>query len=303
MPNTLAHLGVQSIFTRITIRDADNKWIYVGCILPDFSWILQRFVRIAFPSIDLYDLRLYAIVQASFCFCLLLSWALAMFSARFWKTFAILTLNAFLHLILDACQTKWANGVHFLAPFNWRLMNFGLFWPENPLTHLLGVLGLGYFITNWWRDVVIPVDITWRRNVRVWAAFTLIAVYLVLPLMFLDSAEAAGNHFVRTLRSRYDRAGQHVEFDRNTYLHRRPEGILRTFAGEELGVEGMALDCSASVSVRGTFITENRIRVHEYHVHTQWIRNNASYLGLILVALLWGYALVRQKSRTGRLVG
>ena len=111
--------------------------------------------------------------------------------------------------------------------------------------------------------------------------------------MFLDGAQTEGNHFVKTLRSRYERAGQHVELNRNICLRRGSEGILRTFAGEELGIEGVELDCFASVSVRVLFITESMIRVHEYHLHTQLIRNCASYLGLILVAILWGYMLVK----------
>ena len=69
MPNTLAHLGVQGIATRSVLRDADLKWIYLGCIIPDVSWIIQRLVRYVIPNIDLYDLRLYAIVQASLLFC------------------------------------------------------------------------------------------------------------------------------------------------------------------------------------------------------------------------------------------
>ena len=75
MPNTLAHLGVQSLATRALIRDSDLKWIYLGCIVPDLPWTLNRLVKTTVPSVDLYDLRLYVIVQASLFFCLLLSFA------------------------------------------------------------------------------------------------------------------------------------------------------------------------------------------------------------------------------------
>ena len=71
MPNTLAHIGLQGLATRKLLRDADLKWIYLSCIIPDVPWIIQRLVRYVIPNIDLYDLRLYAIVQASFLFCLL----------------------------------------------------------------------------------------------------------------------------------------------------------------------------------------------------------------------------------------
>ena len=95
MPNTLAHLGVQSFTTRNIIRNADIKWIYLGCIIPDMPWIIQRLVRYANPDIDMYDLRLYAIVQASLLFCILLSLAFATISKYFWKTFIILSINYF----------------------------------------------------------------------------------------------------------------------------------------------------------------------------------------------------------------
>ncbi len=146
MPNTLAHLGVQGFATRSLLKDADYKWIYIGCIIPDLPWILRRIVHFAFPGINLYDLSLYATVQSSFCFCLLLSIALAALSVNYWKTFAILGFNSFLHLFFDACQTKWANGVHFLAPFNWHLTNFGFVWPESFLTYILTIFGISYLV-------------------------------------------------------------------------------------------------------------------------------------------------------------
>jgi len=69
----MEHLGVQGVATRAVLRDADLKWIYLGCILPDIPWILQRFVQVALPSFDAYDLHLYVIVQgkrlSSFVFC------------------------------------------------------------------------------------------------------------------------------------------------------------------------------------------------------------------------------------------
>ena len=44
MPNTLGHLGVQGFATRCLYKDAHLGWVYVGCVLPDFPWIVQRLV-------------------------------------------------------------------------------------------------------------------------------------------------------------------------------------------------------------------------------------------------------------------
>ena len=297
MPNTLAHLGVQGLATRFLLKDADYKWIYLGCIIPDLPWILRRIMHFVFPDINLYDLLLYATVQSSFCFCLLLSVVLAALSVNYWKTFAILGFNSFLHLFLDACQTKWANGVHFLAPFNWNLTNFGFFWPESLLTYLLTIFGIGYLVWNWRRAVVIPINMTWRSAISLFALIAIMAVYFALPLFLFGGSEETDNHFVKTLRTRSERPGRHIVLDRNSYIHHQSGGVIRTFAGEELSVDGMRLDFSAPVSVKGSFVTEDKIQVSQYHVHSKWFRDCSSYLGLSIVSILFIIALVRQKFR------
>jgi hypothetical protein len=296
MPNTLAHVGFQGLTTRALLRGADFKWIYVGCILPDLPWIFQRFVRAVFSGVDPYDLRLYVIVQSSLFFCLLLSFALATLSAHFWRTFAILGINSFLHLLLDAFQTKWANGVHFLAPFNWQLTNFGLFWPESFITYLFTGFGLAYFVWSWRVSVKIPLDLKWQPAIRGLALFALLTAYFATPLMLLDGPEKANNHFVKTFRTQKGRTGSYVEIDRVAYDDNASGGVIHTFAQEELNVDGMPLNSSSAVSVRGTFITQDRIRVKEYHVHAHLIRDSGSYLGLTLVALLWIDAVRRRKA-------
>lgn len=295
MPNTLAHLGVQGLTTRALLTDADYKLIYVGCIIPDLPWILQRIVRYVFPGIDPFDLRLYTVIQSTFCFCLILSATFAALSVNYWKTFVILGFNSFFHLFLDACQIKWANGVHFLAPFNWHLINFGFFWPESLPTYILTIFGISYLVWNWRRAVTITFNVTYRSPIRFFALIAFIAVYFTFPFLLLDGPEEADNHFVKTLRTRSDRPGHHIELDRNSYLHHQSGGVIRTFAGEELSVDGMKLEHPASVSVKGNFVTKGQIHVSQYHVHSKWFRNYSSYLGLSLVSILFISALVRQK--------
>jgi hypothetical protein len=287
MPNTLAHIGLQGLATRSLLKEADLKWIYVGCIIPDVSWIIQRLVRYVIPNINLYDLRLYSIVQASFFFCLLLCFALAVFSKRFIRTFIILSINALFHLVLDAAQIKWANGVHFFAPFNWQMTNFNLFWPESISTYLLTFLGLMYFAIKWRRsisqnDFRIPQSV-----LRVWIFIFFIAAYFILPLSFLNLPERANNHFVKTLRDEKSRQGKHIEFDRARYKPNTKEGVLIIFTGEEIGIEGIRLKYPAAISIRGIFNSNQSVRASEYHIHTEWFRDVASYTGLTLVAMAW----------------
>ena len=61
MPNTLAHIGVQGITTKSIFKFADLKWIYVGCIIPDLPWVLQRVLKIT-NLFNLYDVRDYCII-------------------------------------------------------------------------------------------------------------------------------------------------------------------------------------------------------------------------------------------------
>lgn len=292
MPNTLAHLAVQGLATRAVLRGADLKWIFLGCVIPDAPWILQRTLKwLAHDSLSLYDLRLYAIVQGSLIGCLLLCGAAAALSAAPKKVFYILALNSLFHLLLDACQTKWANGVHLFAPLSWRLLNFEIFWPESLLTVLLTLGGVVYVVNSMRRPgSPVGLSVSGPRSV---SFLVLLAAYYLLPILLISGPEAADNHSVRTLRNAQARPGAFVEFDRNAYSRGRNGDYLETFAGEELAVRGLTHDRSGSVSVRGRFVDENTVEILALHAHWRWFRNAASYAGLVIVATVWMMTVAR----------
>lgn len=66
MPNTLVHLGINGLITRTLIKQTDLILIYIGAVIPDIPWIIQRVVLALMQSINTYDLRLYCIILASF---------------------------------------------------------------------------------------------------------------------------------------------------------------------------------------------------------------------------------------------
>jgi len=115
MPNTIAHFAINGLLTRAVISHADFKWIYLGCVIPDLPWILQRVVQSLPMPINLYDLRAYCVAQSSLILCLVICGAFSMLAKQRSKVFGILAMGCALHLLLDALQVKWANGVHFLA--------------------------------------------------------------------------------------------------------------------------------------------------------------------------------------------
>lgn len=294
MPNTLAHAGVQSVVTRFGYRAADLKLIYLACIIPDVPWILQRIARFVVPGVDPFTLRAYVIVQASILCCLFLCAAVAVVARSPWTTFGLLAANSVLHLLLDALQTKWANGVHVLAPFSWELINWGLFWPESMITYVMSGLGLVYIVTYWRRSTFVQVPLRLSAT-RLAAAGTFIAAYGLLPLLLLQQPVEANNHFLCTLMAN-SRSGRYVELDRVRYIQTEEGGALDYWGREQIAVEGVDIDPPASVSVRGVFTGNQKIRVTDYHVHPKGVRNAASYIGLILIMTVWVIAWVRDTS-------
>ena len=295
MPNTLAHIGIQGFTTRPFLTNSDIKWIYLGCIIPDIPWILQHIVKFAGMGVNLYDLRLYSVVQSSLLFSVILSFAIAMFSIYYWKTFAILSINSLLHLLLDACQIKWANGVQLFAPFSWKLTNFGFFWPESIPTYLLTAIGLLFFILMWKKAISGELDLKFNSSLKSIGLILLLVVYLISPFLLLNESEKQDNHFVHTLRNYEDREGKYIELDRKGYDPSSKK--IESFSNEEINVKGIVLKKSEIISVRGTFINPDTILVSEYHVHNNLLRDGASYVGLSLILMLWVVVLLNQNRK------
>jgi len=284
MPNTLAHAGIQGVLTRSYLKKASFFWIYLGAVIPDLPWILQRIIS-RFSGINRLDLRLYVVVQASLFFCLLLSAAFAALSESPRKTFFILGSGSFLHLLLDATQIKWANGVHFFVPFSWKLSRFDFFWPESLPTYAMTGFGLIYILFHWKEAFSAPSPLHFRSFRSASTALLFFALYFLLPPLLLQGAENQDNHFVRTLRVPADRPGKAIEVDRGFYTGRASGGQLHGFT-ETFEVTGLDLDRPALLSIRGRFVTQNKIIIQDFHIHTIF-RDAASYLGLSAFALLW----------------
>jgi hypothetical protein len=300
VPNTLAHLGVQALLTRSVIREADEKWIYVGTVLPDAGWILQRVLQHAAPGLDAYDLRLYSVAQTSLLVTLLLAAGVSLLTRRWRLTFAILALNAVLHLLLDAVETKWGNGVILLAPFDWVHRNWGWFWPEEWPAHLLTVLGLVYFLATLRRTARAQLGLYRPGGARMLLAVCLIATYITLPWVLRGAPLAANAHYVRVLRDLDKRAGAYVEFDRGEFHPGDPTGRLEFFAPPPVLVYGVDLPGSATVSVRGRFTAPDSVAVLEYHHHRGPGRDIPSLVGLFLILALLGSALLRDSRAIAR---
>lgn len=295
MPNTLVHLGVQGLLSRAVVRDADLKWVYLGAIIPDLPWIVRRIVLTVAPAVDPYALRYYVDVQASLFLGLVLAGALALLATAPRKVMALLSLNVLLHLLLDASQIKWGNGVHLFAPWSWELVSWGFFWPESEFNYILTAAS-ALFVVLTVRAAVRPgIPLRWPSGRRAVEAGLLLLAYLVLPLLWLDGPRDANNHYLETRRHAEQRPGQYVELDRKICVPLE-SGACRLM--DVFRAEGLDLERPATVSVRGVFVDSQTIRVIEAHVHHPWFRDTMSYIGLTIVGLVWMVWFWLRRNRT-----
>lgn len=297
MPNTLAHIAVNSISTKIIIRKSELLWIYIGCIIPDFPWIIRKILSFFLPVINGYDLQVYAIIQSSLIFSIMLSLAFALISQSKSRTFIILVLGSLLHLLLDLVQIKWANGVILFAPFSWQLSNYGFFWPENSVNYIVTCLGFLYLIFNWKKVKYENLPIVLKRNFSA-LSLLLLLVYFLTPFLFIQNIYAADSHFVRTLKETNLREGNYVELDRKSIIHNEltESYWIQSFNKDLIELSEINSIKSSRISVRGYFETNNRIKVIEFHENWDLFRDGASYLGLFLILLSWVIAVKRNKS-------
>jgi hypothetical protein len=298
MPNLLAHFGSQAPVVRLWDRDIDVRWILLGCTIPDLPWIAQRGVRALFPWIDPYELALYSIAQASLAFCLLLCGTLALLSHNPGKVFGVLSLMSLLSLLLDALQTKWASGVHLLAPWSWKPVNWGFFWPGSALTYILTSLGVAYVVFEFRRAWRTKPPKILRLTHRAMLAPILLMTYLILPLTTMTAIEAEDSHFIETLRDVEKRPGRIVEMDRDLVVPGNGRLMWETFTGEQLDILGEPQPDEGLYSARARFEDSQTIRILELRRHNAWLREAASYVGLAVLLAVWVTPLIRRHETT-----
>ncbi|MBA3613573.1 MAG: hypothetical protein H0W49_11820 [Nitrospirales bacterium] len=294
MPNTLAHIGVQGLLNQAVKPGIDPKLVCLGCLLPDLPWIFQRVLMGILPGSDPYTIRLYCIAQASLFVTLVLCGALAFLTHTPRAVFMILGVNVLLHLVLDGLQTKWANGVHLFAPLSWDLWNVGLFWPESLPTYIMTGGGLFYIGWQWRKGISQPLPISLLSPFKMAISASLLILYFALPFVLLEGPRNADNHFVRTLEEIEARPGRPLELDRPSYVKTPSGDMIGLFNGEQISTTQEILDHSATVSVRGRFVTPTQLDVLEFHEHSTWFRDTGSYLGILLLLGMWLGALFKQ---------
>ncbi len=292
MPNTLTHIGVQTPLTKLGIPQAPLQWIVTACLIPDIPWIMQR-ILLQLPGMDPLQLRLYTATQASFFYCLTLSLALAMLAGKSKQIFFILSTNSLLHLLLDASQIKWGNGVNFFAPFSWHTTHFNLIWPEHYLNTFFTVLGL-IALAALWPKAIQNKNLLQKPDKRKAAcAAVCFVVYFGSPPLFAHSAYEANIHYSQTLKDMERRSGKKIELDRTRY--NTESNTVESLVDTHFKIANPDGFSSGTISIRGHFQDKETIKIDEFHCH-KTSRDYASYVGLLLALLLWSHTLFQLQS-------
>ena len=290
MPNTLAHIGIQGPLNSLLYKGTSPQWMLLGCMIPDIPWIAQRALQLV-PGLDPYTLRLYSLNQASLFFCLFLAAALALTTTSPLRIFLLLGVNSLLHLLLDAMQIKWANGVHLLVPFSWSLLRFDWSWPEHLAYYAATLAGLLFLAWNWRKIAATDLQLARPQAGRIILILCLLFFYGAGPFLFFKQALQADNHFCRTLMNQSERIGKKIELDRGVFSLETKN--IRAFTGETFTLNGPLPETSGLLSVQGHFIDAGTIQVTAYHRHNRY-RAQAASLGLLLIAVLWAHSLIRR---------
>lgn len=184
-------------------------------------------------------------------------------------------------------QNKWANGVHFMAPFSWQMTSFSFFWPEDIVSIVLSFLGLGVLTLYGFRDWNKPVQLSGMQKNRI-VAFLLIITYFVLPFLLFHGPERDNNHYVATLRNVAERPGKYIEFDRGSF--RGKDKTVHIFSGERLNLQGVVPQLDGRLSIKGNFLDSNTIQVTSFHMHSIF-RDIGSMAAIAIVMLIWLLAM------------
>lgn len=288
MPNTLIHIAIQTPASRALFPKIELPWLLLGTIIPDVPWIVQR-ILFSTHIADPQQIRLYCTPQASLLFCLLLSFAIASLYPKPLRLFPILAGNSLVHLLLDALQIKWGNGVHLLAPFSWQTLSFGLVWPENIAGYLLSLLGCVYLAlklqTIYSEGITFHIRPPWR-----WCTLCLV-LYLLLPFAVMKTLESSNTNFIQTVKQDPARIGKTIELDR-TYFSALDSSI-KLYTGETVAAAGMLPKKSGLVSFKGEFTGLKKLNCKEFHSHNSF-RDYASKLGILVILAIWSHLLLNQ---------
>jgi hypothetical protein len=299
MPHTLAHIGLQYPLGKTVHPAGDPRWIALGLMIPDFSWILQRGVLATVPAVPAIELRGYAVIQSTPFMCLILALAFAALSRKPRVVFGVLMGHAMLHLGTDAVESRGGVGVSFLAPFDWSAWSFPLLAMDGVAVTLFGVAGMGVLIwlTLKRESWVKPILAERMTSLRCLVAVAGVAAWLFLPLVFVPGAIRNNVHDLATWSMETPASGTKVHLDRVPWTPGDPGTIKNAIIARPVPVHGVQAHAPALLSATATFMEDRILSVDNYILHPPGRRVSYTYLGLAGVLWIWMIPLLSKNER------
>jgi len=291
MPDLLSHFGAGYLVSRWSVRRSDVPLILGGSLLPDVGWIARRALHGLF-STDSIALSVWLIPWHTPWVLLLGCATLALICRTPVRAFSILYGVSWVHLLLDASQTRFGNGVLFLYPLSMRETSWHLFWPESPVNHALAIGSFILLLGLLFGLVDGPLTVGWapsraseggqpsrRRRLFLSLIFVLAAVATVsLTRARLVEENVFNLRFV-TDPSAFE--GRRIALDRSLVVGDAPPR-LRTFNGRQFLLTGdLDVNPGDTISLEGTY-GGGRIAVQRYHKHQEELRSLYSLVGLTM---------------------
>jgi len=302
MPNTLTHIGLQTIICRKFVKPDELRWVVLGAFLPDLPWIIRKVLGGIGEIFDPYILRLYAITQSSLIFCVILSLSVTLVSNKPYRYFFITSVSCLIHLLLDSIELKYSAGVFLFVPYSWVSIELGVLSTSGVISISFTIVGfivalflLFSVVTQSNRIFTINCVISpfTFNSPRILITFVLLLFYLSMPLLLVEKAKSANVGSIATLINVKERAGKTVWLDRERLIvgdDAKKDVAVRTFAREDIRVQNLEVfkeDNNRRISGVAEFISEDLLEFREVQIYRGYWRDLASYLGLLIFILFW----------------
>lgn len=130
---------------------------------------------------------------------------------------------------------------------------------------------------------VLVLDLRPRRLA---VAGALLAAYSLAPLPLLRAVEASDSYSVSTLRQKERRVGSTISLDRASFRLAAAGGLVELWTGDIVRAVGAIPEHDARVSLTGTFLQRDVLRVERFVEHRK-SRDWPTYLALSILGVLW----------------
>jgi hypothetical protein len=281
LPSLMVHYGTTLLAGWPVRHQSVTTALLLGATWPDVPWMALRVLDLWSPDELRIPLRLYAQAFHTPLMCLWGGLIFACFMQRPRPQALAFIGAAWFHLVLDAFQTRYGNGVALLYPFSWRVYDFELFWPDGTIGLILLAMSTAVVLHAFWKGLE-PLHLRRPSWLRV-TALTL--GYLLMPLATWHAAFDANVFNALFIYFPSALEGKEVGFERNALVSSKPPR-LRTWYDHHLALDQVPDEARPGdvVSLRGTY-GEGQLKVRQFHIHSLDLHSTPSIVAFVMLVL------------------